>query len=71
MPAIRVGSETSNIQHPTSNLEHPMPAIQAINECWALDVGCWMFPASNIPGLGFVISSAIGLVSGRRFGLTY
>jgi hypothetical protein len=38
---------------------------------WMLDVGCWMFPASNIPGLGFVISSAIGLVSGRRFGLTY
>ena len=42
---VKVGQAgEENIQHPTSNIEHPMPAICAINGCWALGVGSWMFP---------------------------
>ena len=42
-PTIVPPMNPGNIQPPTSNIEHPMPAICAINGCWALDVGGWMF----------------------------
>jgi len=37
-------SRLRNIQHPTSNIELPTEATRAVIGCWALDVGCWMFP---------------------------